>query len=94
MYRIPGNFEGVIVVTVKVYSTPTCPWCDKAKEYLESLGVSYEVVDVSKDRAAAMDLVKKTRQMGVPVVQIGERYIVGFDRGAIDTALREDGLIQ
>lgn len=40
-----------------------------------------------------MDLVKKTRQMGVPVVQIGERYIVGFDKGAIDTALEEDGLV-
>lgn len=80
-------------MTVKVYSTPTCPWCDKAKEYLESKGVAYEVVDVSKDRAAAMDMVKKTRQMGVPVVQIEERYIVGFDKGAIDTALKEEGLV-
>ncbi len=80
-------------MTVTVYSTPTCPWCDKAKEYLESKGVAYEVVDVSKDKAAAMDMVKKTRQMGVPVVQIGERYIVGFDKGSIDTALEEDGLV-
>ena len=80
-------------MTVKVYSTPTCPWCDKAKEYLESKGVAYEVVEVSKDRAAAMDMVKKPRQLGVPVVQIEERYIVGFDKGAIDTALKEEGLV-
>ncbi|QTX31947.1 glutathione S-transferase N-terminal domain-containing protein [Aminithiophilus ramosus] len=80
-------------MAVKVYSTQTCPWCDKAKDYLKGKGVAFDVVDVGADRAAAMDMVKKTRQMGVPVVQIGERYIVGFDVKAIDSALAEDGLI-
>lgn len=80
-------------MTVKVYSTQTCPWCDKAKDYLKAKGVAFDVVDVGADRAAATELVKKTRQMGVPVVQIGERYIVGFDVKAIDSALSEDGLV-
>ena len=43
---------------IKVYSTPTCPWCTKAKEYLTSKGVEFEVVDVAKDREAAMVIVK------------------------------------
>lgn len=77
---------------VKVYSTPTCPWCTKVKEYLESIGVEFENVDVSKDRDAAMAMVKKTRQMGVPVTEIGENFIIGFDKDSIDEALKEEGL--
>jgi glutaredoxin 3 len=82
-----------MAMTVKVYSTQTCPWCDKAKDYLKGKGVAFDVVDVGADRAAAMEMVKKTRQMGVPVVQIGERYIVGFDVRAIDGALADEGLV-
>jgi glutaredoxin-like YruB-family protein len=77
---------------VKVYSTPVCPWCTKVKEYLQSIGVEFENVDVSKDREAAMAMVRKTRQMGVPVTEIGENYIIGFDKDSIDRALKEEGL--
>lgn len=80
------------MANVKVYSTPTCPWCTKVKEYLESIGVEFENIDVSKDRDAAMAMVKKTKQMGVPVTEIGENFIIGFDKGSIDTALQEEGL--
>lgn len=79
---------------VKVYSTSTCPWCEKAKDYLKSLNVDFVTVNVSNDKAAAMELVKKTRQMAVPVIQVGENYIVGFNREAIDSALKEAGLLQ
>ncbi|MCD6183511.1 MAG: NrdH-redoxin [Thermovirga sp.] len=78
---------------VKVYSTSTCPWCVKAKDYLKSINVDFADVDVSKDREAAMEMVRKTRQMGVPVVQIGSTYIVGFDKEAIDEALKENGVV-
>ena len=81
------------MATVKVYSTPTCPWCVKAKDYLKSINVDFEDVDVSKDREASMEMVRKTRQMGVPVVQIGSTYIVGFDKDAIDEALKENGIL-
>lgn len=80
-------------MTVKVYSTKTCPWCDKVKEYLDSIKVDYDVVDVSADRAAAMEMVKKTRQRGVPVTEIGEEYIVGFDPDKIQKALQAAGLL-
>jgi glutaredoxin 3 len=75
------------VAKVKVYSTPTCPWCVKVKDYLKSKDVEFDNIDVSSDREAAMAMVKKTGQMGVPVVNIGEIYIVGFDQARIDEEL-------
>ncbi|HCA41243.1 MAG TPA: NrdH-redoxin [Aminobacterium sp.] len=74
---------------IKVYSTPTCPWCTKTKEYLTSKGMIFEVIDVSQNREAAMDMVRKTGQMGDPVVQFDEKYIVGFDRQAIDEEIEK-----
>ncbi|GHV27248.1 NrdH-redoxin [Synergistales bacterium] len=79
-------------MSVLVYSTKTCPWCDKAKEYLASRGLTYEAIDVSADKEAAKEMVEKTRQRGVPVIKIGEHYIVGFDKPKIDSALSEAGL--
>ncbi|MDR1483092.1 MAG: NrdH-redoxin [Synergistaceae bacterium] len=78
---------------VTVYSTKSCLWCVKAKSYLDSLKVSYESIDVGSNREAAREIVEKTRQQGVPVVKVGERYIVGFDQSAIQSALREAELI-
>lgn len=75
------------MANVKVYSTPTCPWCVKLKNYLKSKNIDFENVDVSTDRAAAMEMVKKTGQMGVPVALIGDVYIVGFDQAKIDEEL-------
>jgi glutaredoxin 3 len=72
---------------VVVFSTPTCVWCSKAKTYLRSRGVAFRDVDVSRDPAAARDLVRRTGQMGVPVIEIDGRPIVGFDQRRIDSAL-------
>jgi glutaredoxin-like YruB-family protein len=72
---------------VVVFSSPTCVWCTRAKTYLRSRGISFQDVDVSRDPAAARDLIRRTSQMGVPVVEIDGRSIVGFDQARIDTAL-------
>lgn len=64
---------------VTVYSTPTCPWCAKAKEFLRSQRVPFVERDVSVDRPAADEMVRRTRQMGVPVIADAEEAIVGFD---------------
>jgi glutaredoxin-like YruB-family protein len=72
---------------IKVYSTKTCPWCTKVKEYLEGKKVVFENVDVQTNREAAMEMVRKTGQMGVPVTQIGEKFIVGYNPEAIDAEL-------
>jgi len=74
-------------IMIKVFSTTTCPWCTKVKEYLQNKGLEFETVDVSSNREAAMEMVKKTGQMGVPVTQIGEKYIVGFSPEAIEAEL-------
>jgi glutaredoxin-like YruB-family protein len=73
--------------TVIVYSTPMCPYCTKAKEYLESKGIAYQEIDVSRDRAAAMEMIQKSGQMGVPVVDIGGEIVVGFQPKVFDQLL-------
>ena len=71
-------------MTVKVYSTPTCPWCTMAKEYLKSKNVVFDDLDVSMDREAAAEMIRKSGQRGVPVVDIDGNIIVGFDQKTID----------
>ena len=72
---------------VVVFSSPTCVWCMRAKTYLRTQGVAFRDVDVSRDPAAARDLVRRTGQMGVPVIEIDGQPIVGFDQARIDSAL-------
>jgi glutaredoxin-like YruB-family protein len=73
--------------SVKIYSTQTCPFCYMAKDYLRSKNVKYEDIDVSTDEKAADEMIKKTGQLGVPVLEIGETIIIGFERNEIDKAL-------
>lgn len=72
---------------VKVYSTPTCPFCIKTKQFLDEKGVEYENIDVSSDQDAAQEMVSKSGQMGVPVLDIEGEIIVGFDKDKISSAL-------
>jgi len=72
---------------VLVFTTPTCPWCRLAKSYLHQNGVPFTEVDVSRDVHAAADLVRRTGQMGVPVIEIDGRPVVGFDQKQIDRLL-------
>ncbi|MFA6328849.1 MAG: glutaredoxin family protein [Candidatus Micrarchaeia archaeon] len=74
---------------VTVYSTPTCPYCTMAKRYLSERGIKYEDVDVSANQARALEMLTKTGQMGVPVLDIGGQVIVGFNRPAIEDALMQ-----
>ena len=73
---------------VKVYSTPTCPYCKHAKEYLSSKGVSFQDIDVSNDKDALQEMIKVSKQMGVPVIIINGEVIVGFDKSRIDSLLQ------
>lgn len=72
---------------VTVYSTPSCPWCHKAKDYLKERNIMFDDVDVSGDEAKIDEMFKKSGQMGVPVIDINGKIIVGFDQLAIDEAL-------
>ena len=64
---------------VKVYSTPTCPWCKKAKQFLEDNKIPYQGLDVAGDKTAREEMINKTKQMGVPVIDIDGEFTVGFD---------------
>ena len=72
---------------VIVFSTPTCSYCNIAKQYFRQKKVRFRDVDVSRDPVAARDLVRRSGQMGVPVIDIGGKIIVGFDRPKIDQLL-------
>jgi glutaredoxin 3 len=72
---------------IKLYSIPTCPFCRMAREFLEKHGVSYEDVNVAEDRQGAKEMIEKSGQLGIPVIDIDGSIIVGFDRGRIESAL-------
>jgi glutaredoxin-like YruB-family protein len=73
---------------VKVYSTTTCPFCDMAKDFLKANKVEFEDIDVSKDQKAAQEMVDKSGQMGVPVIDIDGKIIIGFDKDELKKALK------
>lgn len=73
--------------TVKIYSTPTCPWCIRTKQFLKDNNITFEDIDVSSNQAAIEEMVQKSGQMGVPVLDIEGKIIIGFDKDKIKTAL-------
>ncbi len=72
---------------VIVFSTPTCTYCNMAKKYFREKGIKFKDVDVSRDMAAARDMVRRSGQQGVPVIDIGGKIVVGFDRPKINKYL-------
>ena len=72
---------------LKVYSTPTCPWCIRVKQFLKDNSILFDDYDVGVDRAKADEMVAKSGQMGVPVIDIEGEIIVGFDKERIKAAL-------
>ncbi len=72
---------------VIVFSTPTCAYCNIAKRYFRENNVKFRDVDISRDAAAARDVVRRSGQMGVPVIDIGGKLIVGFDKPKINQLL-------
>lgn len=72
---------------IKIYSTPTCPYCTMAKQYISSKGVSYDDINVASDQQKAQEMVELTGQMGVPVIVIDGSVIIGFDKPKIDSLI-------
>lgn len=74
---------------VKVYSTSTCPWCIRAKEFLQENKIPFEEINVAEDMDAAEEMVSKSGQRGVPVIDVDGEIIVGFDPDAITAAVKK-----
>lgn len=65
--------------TVRVFSTKWCPWCDRVKQFLKEHKIKFEELDVSEDPEAAQEMIEKTGQMGVPVIEIDDQIVIGYD---------------
>lgn len=75
-------------MAVKIYTTPSCTYCNKAKKYLKENHVTFTEYNVAKDMRRADEMVKKSGQMGVPVLDVHGKVIVGFNQPEIEKALR------
>tara|TARA_Y100000296_G_scaffold51192_1_gene58715 strand:- start:2679 stop:2912 length:234 start_codon:yes stop_codon:yes gene_type:complete len=75
------------MVKVIIYSTKTCPWCMKVKEFLKANKISFNNKDVGTNTKNAQEMVKKSGQQGVPVIDINGKIIIGFNEGKLKRAL-------
>ena len=75
-------------MTVKIYSTDTCFFCKKAKEFLKQNNIKFQEVNVMEDEDAAREMINKSGQSGVPVIDIDGTIIIGFDQPKITKALK------
>jgi glutaredoxin-like YruB-family protein len=73
---------------VTVYSTPTCPWCIKVKEFLKEHKIEFKSVDVAADQEKAREMVEKSGQMGVPVTEIDGQIVIGYDEAKLKKLLK------
>lgn len=76
-----------------VYSATWCAYCHAVMAYFDKQGIKYEVRDIEKDKQASKEIVDKSGQMGIPVIDIDGTIIVGFDRARINTVLKDKKLI-
>lgn len=73
---------------VKVYSTPTCPYCVMVKDFLKQNKVAFEDINVADDEEAANEMVEKSGQMGVPVIIVGKEVVIGCDKSRLKELLK------
>ncbi|MDP1718893.1 MAG: glutaredoxin family protein [bacterium] len=73
---------------VIIYSTPTCVYCKMAKDFFKKNNIVYEECDVAADLAARKEMVEKSKQLGVPVIDIDGKILVGFDESELRQALK------
>lgn len=78
------------MVAVKIYTTPTCPYCTKAKEYFKRRGVDYTEYNVVQDKEALQEMIKLSGGRSVPVIAAGDEVMIGFDQERLDKILGEE----
>ncbi|MDD5593592.1 MAG: glutaredoxin domain-containing protein [Candidatus Margulisbacteria bacterium] len=75
------------MATVKIYSTPNCPYCKMVKQFLTENNMPFEDIDVSVNQLAAQEMISRSGQMGVPVIDVDGQIIVGFDKAKLKQLL-------
>ncbi len=81
-------------MSIIVYSTTTCPFCVMVKDWLKGKELDFEDINVGIDQAKAKEMIDKSGQMGVPVIDIAGEIIIGFDKPKLESALKEKGIIK
>jgi glutaredoxin-like YruB-family protein len=74
---------------IKIYTTPTCVFCEMAKEFFRGKGIKYKEYDVSSNKEAQQEMIEKSHQYGVPVIDINGKILIGFDRVELEKALNK-----
>lgn len=72
---------------IVIYSTPTCPYCKRAKDYFSQKGISYTDINVAVDKEKSKEMIQKSGQMGVPVIIVDGEIVVGFNQAKLDELL-------
>lgn len=85
--NVKGQMSNVREAMIKIYSTKTCVYCKMAKEFFDKHSIQYENHDVGEDPKAREEMINKSQQMGVPVIDIDGQIIVGFDQRKIEELL-------
>ncbi len=75
-------------MTVKIYTTQTCHWCAKVKGFFKDNNIEFTEVDVGEDKVAAKEMVEKSGQMGVPVIDVDGEMLVGFNEPKLRELLK------
>ena len=75
-------------MVVRVFSTPTCPFCVTLKNFLKEHNIEFEDIDVSQNETAQKEMIEKSGQMGVPVIEINGKIVIGFDQNKIKNLLK------
>ena len=76
-----------MIKKITIYSTPTCVYCKMTKEFLQKNHIPYEELNVAEDEKAPQEMVQKSNQLGVPVIDIDGEIFVGFNRAELEKAL-------
>ena len=72
---------------VTIYSTPTCVYCKAAKDFFKANNISYTEYNVAADLKKRQEMIEKSGQMGVPVIEVGADIVVGFDKAMLSQLL-------
>jgi glutaredoxin len=80
--------------TITIYGAEWCPPCHMAKDYLKGQGIPYKYVNIDDDREAGMAVARKTGWNAIPIIRIGDEYLLGFERVKLDQALRAHRLMK
>ncbi len=75
-------------MAIKIYTTPSCPWCHKTKRFLKQKKWKFTEVDVASNEKGRKEMIKRSGQMGVPVLDINGKIVIGYDPEAITEAVK------